>query len=1515
MHESFRYARLALVVALAMIGGEAFAQVGVKLQQPPPNQLKVADLWRITITNPTTLPIDVYLHGTVTEQNDGHIVDATTERFTVRPGVTNVTAAQIGAIKVGRANGRYQSVIAQTGSAPTGSYTACVSVLATGTDEELGSDCIEQQVELSSPPILISPGDGDDVSESAPAFSWQAPIGAKGSLMYSLKIVEILGRQSAFDAIEKNPAHFETSVSGRTILSYPASGRRLVAGKRYAWRVTALSGKNVIGESEIFEFTYRGTTVPELNGAVRDRPVPRVDPCSFGNWGFEAGTLCRWHPEGSAFTSGQPSRGNPALAANGTWYIGTTDEGTGTLRSDTFDLDMGYVRFLIGGGAESRGVAVELHVIQPEDVDFTGAIVMRAHGRDAERMAPAEFDVRRYVHMRAYLRIVDQGSGPMGHINVDHFEFTDEPLTRRIEAAECDLDNWGFETSTLHCWTPSALAPGEVQNAFLWQPVRFTGTRGLGSPSGAYWINTQLVELPHGRTGVASPQWLGSLVSKEVTLNRQWITFQLGGGYPSGARELGRLRVELLVADDSSPTGYRVHHEAIVTGDDRRALDELRRVAWPVADLNGRRALIRVVDSSATGFVACDDFQFTDAEPSNWDFETGLDYWTASGSAFRAQPTVGPTVPATRARPPGFDPAETGRLGGDYWNSLVSLGHHLQRWIGTAEVRPTPESMPAGSPIDTATGVLVSREVRIESRYITFLLGGSRSSSLAVELYVDSASALRRKGGRRRATASSLVPPGFSAVASASSTGMEMMRRVAWDVGDLAGARAHIVITDNDRAGHINVDDVLFQNELRMKEYYAGTRFGAITRDSARDDAPELWGFGDFHTHPMTHLAFGGLLHGEPTGPVARALRACDGLVHGASLRMPVPRTIQDVRTIARILIPFAVFDGMGLPGEREGHINVPQLVLQSMEHSHSTNDGHRTHGMPDFNGNARFTGDWDRIIERGWPSFTTVSHQQMHRDWIRRAWQGGFRVMCALGLNDELLSVAAGRRQRDADVLTPQMEFMKQMARENSDWMEIAYSAADARRIIANGKLAVVLGVEYDRLADFFPESGTIEEKVEVALDRLTREGVRHIFPIHLADNIFGGYDLNKDVLNLNSYYLNGRFSDVRDGAPHNVTYKAFGDLPGPGEHLRLQLFGEGFAGVEIYGNPTYRPGSSAEPRAGGVTLLDLDFPGIYAAMGSIASDEAFRSFTQTNFRIDALTLVGDLQRTMDQYGRYRTHVNALGLTDAGRTMFGAMMRRGLLIDIDHLSALATDTALAILERNDYPVISGHNDYRSLHTRHRHEGQHTDEQLLRIAALGSVAGSVGNIGNDVMGAELCQGTSWAWLKGYEYAMRRMPGAGIGIGTDMNGFLGGPGPRFGPQACSSRVSENAGDVTMHRGVLYRHYSRATVGYPEENFAVSVPLPTTSTLRTTHVSAYRWAPPMAACTTGTRTFDFNTDGLAHIGLVPDMMQDCRNLGMTPPALRMFMGSAEAFVRMWEKAERRSAQMRATTGPRR
>jgi hypothetical protein len=53
-------------------------------------------------------------------------------------------------------------------------------------------------------------------------------------------------------------------------------------------------------------------------------------------------------------------------------------------------------------------------------------------------------------------------------------------------------------------------------------------------------------------------------------------------------------------------------------------------------------------------------------------------------------------------------------------------------------------------------------------------------------------------------------------------------------------------------------------------------------------------------------------------------------------------------------------------------------------------------------------------------------------------------------------------------------------------------------------------------------------------------------------------------------------------------------------------------------------------------------------------------------------------------------------------------------------------------------------------------------------------------------------------------------------------------------------------------------------------------------------------------TGDRTFDLSTDGMAHYGLLPDLLAAVAREPQGAKALRILDGSAEAYLRMWEKA---------------
>ena len=52
---------------------------------------------------------------------------------------------------------------------------------------------------------------------------------------------------------------------------------------------------------------------------------------------------------------------------------------------------------------------------------------------------------------------------------------------------------------------------------------------------------------------------------------------------------------------------------------------------------------------------------------------------------------------------------------------------------------------------------------------------------------------------------------------------------------------------------------------------------------------------------------------------------------------------------------------------------------------------------------------------------------------------------------------------------------------------------------------------------------------------------------------------------------------------------------------------------------------------------------------------------------------------------------------------------------------------------------------------------------------------------------------------------------------------------------------------------------------------------------------------------TKPWDYSVDGAAHAGLLPDFIEDLRRVGVSDAYLQPLFRSAEAHVRMWERAD--------------
>lgn len=434
--------------------------VDVRLTQPPPNQLKVADLWKIDLNNRSGKVVRVYLRGTAEEMSvpDGIIADAHSSEFDCPPGLFRINARQISPIDVDESNDRYRDALLTTGNVPTGDYQICVEVIDAETQAVIGRDCKFTTVNRMSVPILISPPDESDVPDKYPVFTWMAsvPPGPKQIIKYKITLAEMFGTQTPADAIRRNPAWFQQSGITRTIIQYPVSTRGFMKGQKYAWMIEAYEERGAevvtLGESEIWWFTYQPleqeTPEDDQNSRIAANTTPVVPPgeCPGDNWDFEIGSLACWEVVGESFVDDPVLDAHPVLGSvgpQGKYWVSSygplnADEAVGSMLSQDVKIQNSTIGFMFGGvpGAQCE-VELLIEAIQNDTFSMqkrsiTGSssswwIAASTKASDAassDRLVPIEWSVLKYLNRTARIMVVD--SSKVGHVNVDDFKFFDK---------------------------------------------------------------------------------------------------------------------------------------------------------------------------------------------------------------------------------------------------------------------------------------------------------------------------------------------------------------------------------------------------------------------------------------------------------------------------------------------------------------------------------------------------------------------------------------------------------------------------------------------------------------------------------------------------------------------------------------------------------------------------------------------------------------------------------------------------------------------------------------------------------------------------------------------------------------------------------------------------------------------------------------------------------------------------------------------------------------------------------
>ena len=910
-----------------------------------------------------------------------------------------------------------------------------------------------------------------------------------------------------------------------------------------------------------------------------------------------------------------------------------------------------------------------------------------------------------------------------------------------------------------------------------------------------------------------------------------------------------------------------------------------------------------------------------DVEFPNWDFEKGLTGWAKEGTAFNNQPTRDDNISTQRVL---YNMEyNNGGLGGDYWKDQgFNQGYKNRHWIGTYENNSNGNNF-LQTQGDAPTGTLTSDEILITTSYCYFLIGGGAD---AQRLYVE----LQIKQPNGTWTREAVINCFRSS---------EQMYRVKFSLQGLQNKTARIRIVDNSNGGwgHINVDNFRFTNQvlpgITLTDAVTGTNY------EVDEDAP-VWGFADTHAHPAHNLGFGKrLIIGKANAPLSDTYS--DFLCN--------------------------VNHSIGASGV----LNTPFI---------GGADPHPImKGWPDF---------------IGFPKFDSKTHQQQHVEFLKRAWQGGLRLLSALAIaNMYLPSIALGPGNDgspfdDESSVLEQIQEIKNIAAAQSSWMEIAYTAKDARRIILQGKLAVVLGAETDNFGNFKTASfnwndnvnpanaklvtitdATAENLLENKLNQYYELGIRQVTPIHYISGVFGGAAVFRAEIAMIQFAFNNNIS-VTSGVDKKIPFALKDDYS-----AKMVLAGE--------------------------------------TEGSYLNKIIGRNSTG--------------------------NINELGMTNIGFKLIGKLMDKGFIIDGEHMGYKTKDNLFTLAATRNYPIMSSHTDPAGLNfnwigqpvsfsgtpefkmqnfgtTNIRNiatEFNMADEHFEKTKNSGGTVGvfmlpyykkGYGYVPND------CAGSSKTWAQMYLYSVDKMNGKGIALCTDrgMTDFIA---PRFGPNAGYTLKDEELLSIKKDLRATQRQAQRNGVRYdrpmqsfheswyhqPEaqgmdeyendawkafaaneanvpsnqvpasyyvfhgeriRNFVKGLRIITENQIMLPGIltgdapfeqavmyclknnktpyqySAYKntytqedqrnfnriyhavqpaWAAinakqgnnqPLRRYKTGNRDWDFNTDGMAHYGMMPDFLQDLRNIGLLPMQMTYLFRSAEDYIQMWEKSERAS-----------
>ncbi|MDQ3936672.1 MAG: hypothetical protein M3340_18790 [Actinomycetota bacterium] len=280
----------------------------------------------------------------------------------------------------------------------------------------------------------------------------------------------------------------------------------------------------------------------------------------------------------------------------------------------------------------------------------------------------------------------------------------------------------------------------------------------------------------------------------------------------------------------------------------------------------------------------------------------------------------------------------------------------------------------------------------------------------------------------------------------------------------------------------------------------------------------------------------------------------------------------------------------------------------------------------------------------RDWPAYRSLTHEQVYWKGMERAWRGGLRLFVNLLVdNQALCDVYPLKRNPCNEMNTVRLELRRLRELEDyidaqnggpgKGWFRIVKDPFEARRIVNQGKLAVVIGMEVSKPfdCDVQNDQPACDRKIIMDwLNELDTAGVRQMELVNKFDNalvgVAGDSGQTGVVTGAGNRYETGNFFDYDDCKDEHSDRVPSPQAPDHNTDMLLEL-------------------------------LQLFLPG----------------------------------GTLPVYGE-GAQCNKRGLTDLGEFTIREMVRRGILFDPDHMSVLGRRQSLALTESLDYSgVVSSH--------------------------------------------------------------------------------------------------------------------------------------------------------------------------------------------------------------------------------